>query len=224
MPIKALIFDFDDTLVESERLNERLLEDFLSREYGVLLSQEEREMQYQFTWKDAFTYLGSKHGIKEPWDVLWERFFVEKRKYLAGHRLRVARGCREILSLPLPKAIVSGSSRDEIALMLGSTDIARDIFKVIVSADDCSRAKPDPEGFTMALAALGVGASETLVLEDSPVGIKASRSAGTPVAFVREFARHDLCSEADVCFETMAEALPWVRERMAGPAGEGRRG
>jgi HAD superfamily hydrolase (TIGR01509 family) len=216
MPIEALIFDFDDTLVESERLNERLLDDFLSREFGVTLSEEDRETQYQYSWRDVFTFIKNEHGIKEPWETLWERFFRDKRMYLAGHRLRVARGCRDLLALPLAKAIVSGSSREEIFLMLGSAEIPREIFSVIVSEDDCQKGKPDPEGFIRALAALGVKPPDALILEDSRVGIEASRSARVPVAFVREFARHDLSDKADVWFETMAEALPWIKERMSG--------
>ena len=218
MSLRALIFDLDDTLVESERLNEKILDDFLSREYRVTITPEDREKQYQFTWKEVFTFLAAEYGITESWEVLWQRFFAEKRRYLGGHGLRVARGLRDLIHLPLSKAIVSGSEREEIFLMLGSADIPREQFKVIVSADDCRNGKPDPEGYLKALAALGVPPQEAQVFEDSPVGIQAARSAGISVAFIREFARHDLCKEADVCFDTMADALPWVRERMEGTA------
>lgn len=215
MPIQALIFDLDDTLVESERLNESILDQFLSREYGVTITPEDREKQYQCTWKEVFTFLAVEYGIKDGWEALWEKYFIEKRKYMAGHRLRVAHGAGGLLSLPLSKAIVSGSEREEIFLMLESAGIPRGQFQVIVSADDCRNGKPDPEGYLKALAELAAAPHEAQVFEDSPVGIQAARSGGIPVAFVREFARRDLCKEADVCFDTMAEALPWVRERMA---------
>ncbi len=222
MSIRVLIFDLDDTLVESERLNERILDDFLSREYGVTITPEDREKQYQCTWKEVFTFLSVEYGIKEGWEALWEKYFTEKRRYFAGHALRVARGAQDLLSLPLPKAIVSGSEREEIFLMLESARILRGTFQAIVSADDCQNGKPDPEGYLKALAALGAAPHEALVFEDSPVGIQAARSGGIPVAFVREFARTDLCKEADVCFDAMADAVPWVRERMARAGNSGR--
>ena len=49
---------------------------------------------------------------------------------------------------------------------------------VLVSADDVTAGKPDPEGYLMAAERLGVPAVETVVLEDAPAGIDAARAAG----------------------------------------------
>jgi beta-phosphoglucomutase-like phosphatase (HAD superfamily) len=59
-----------------------------------------------------------------------------------------------------------------------------------------------------------VSAPEALVFEDSPIGIAAAKRCGVPVAFVREFAWRDTCAEADLCFDTLEDALPWVQERI----------
>jgi mannitol-1-/sugar-/sorbitol-6-phosphatase len=54
----------------------------------------------------------------------------------------------------------------------------------LVSADDVTHGKPDPEGYQRAAELLGCPASETLVIEDAPVGIAAARSAGAGVLAV----------------------------------------
>ena len=48
--IRALIYDFDDTLVESERINDQLFSEFLRREHNIDLSREELDYLYGFSW------------------------------------------------------------------------------------------------------------------------------------------------------------------------------
>jgi len=85
---------------------------------------------------------------------------------------------------------------------------------VVISRDDVSRGKPDPEGFLAAGTRLGVPPAEALVFEDSRPGIAAARAAGMPVAFVRELSPEDNAGLADAAFATLADAVPWVRERL----------
>jgi beta-phosphoglucomutase-like phosphatase (HAD superfamily) len=224
--IRALIFDFDDTIVGSETLNAGLLREFLLREYSVALSPEQERETYWYSWKDTFPFLARKFGISESFEEIWPRFFETKRRWLASHRMPIARGTDLILSLPVPRAIVSGSMRGEIELMMANVGLGPERFDVLVSAEDCERRKPDPEGFLRALDAMKVRAGEALVFEDSPLGIEAARACGLPVAFMREFAASDACAGAQICFDTFEQAYPWVRERVetAGEEGRGGRG
>jgi beta-phosphoglucomutase-like phosphatase (HAD superfamily) len=212
--IRALVFDFDDTIVDSEPTNTELLREFLRSEFAITLSPEEEESTFYYSWKDTFPMLCRRFGIPLGYQEMWERFMAVKRRWLAGNTLRVAQGAGPLLSVPLPKAIVSGSMREEIRAMLDNIGMAEDTFAVTVSAEDVTRCKPDPEGFIRALALLGVSSPEALVFEDSPIGIAAARRCGIPVAFVREFAWRDTCAEANLCFDTLEDALPWVQERI----------
>ena len=54
----------------------------------------------------------------------------------------------------------------------------RQVFDVIVTADDITRGKPDPEIFLLAAQRLGVPPGRCLVFEDAPMGIEAARRAG----------------------------------------------
>ena len=85
-----------------------------------------------------------------------------------------------------PLAIASGSARSEIEHLLEKLGL-RDLFRVIASADDCTRSKPDPEVYLKALTGMNtlpefqqspLLASECLAIEDAPGGIEAARAAG----------------------------------------------
>lgn len=212
--IRALIFDFDDTIVGSETVNAQLLREFLLREYSVRLTPEQEQETYWYSWKDVFPLLARRFGFAADFDRIWPRFLETKKRWLASHRMPIARGTDLILSLPVPRAIVSGSMRGEIELMMANVGLRQDRFDVLVAADDCERRKPDPEGFLRALDAMGVRPEQALAFEDSPLGIEAARACGLPVAFMREFAAADAAGGAEVCFDTFEEAYPWVRERV----------
>lgn len=220
--IRALLFDLDDTIVGSEELNAELLRAFLREQYDITLTPEQERETFWYSWIDTFRMLSVTFGLTESFDEIWARFFKTKRRWLDTHRMPLARGVDLILALPVPQAIVSGSMREEIALTLANVGLSRDSFEVVVSAEDCTRRKPDPEGFLRALAALQVEPENAIVFEDSPLGIQAARACGLPVAFMREFAISDSCADALVCFDTFEQACPWVRERLEGEPRPGR--
>ena len=149
----------------------------------------------------------------------WRLFFPGKLAWLAEHPVRMATGLPELAGLPVAKALVSGSHRGEIEAMLASAGHPHLGIDFMICREDVSRSKPDPEGFLAACSRLGVPPAEALVFEDSRPGIAAARAAGTAVAFVRELSPEDNAGLADVAFDTLADAVPWVRERL----GPGRR-
>jgi HAD superfamily hydrolase (TIGR01509 family) len=214
--IRALIFDLDDTIVGSEELNAQLLREFLRERYAITLTPEQERETFWYSWMDTFRMLAEKFDLTEGFDEIWSAFFQTKKRWLATHHMRLARGIHAMLALPVPRAIVSGSMREEIDLTLANVGLDRGRFDVLVSAEDCIRRKPDPDGFLRALAAMRVEPSDALVFEDSPLGIQAARACGLPVAFMREFAVTDSSVDALVCFDTFEQACPWVRERIAG--------
>jgi len=74
-------------------------------------------------------------------------------------------------------ALVTGSPRDQLQLMLGSSGLLG-FFETIVTGDDCSHSKPDPEPYLTALKLLRVSASRCIAVEDSPRGLASARAAG----------------------------------------------
>ncbi|MGO9412685.1 MAG: HAD family hydrolase [Spirochaetia bacterium] len=212
--IRAIIYDFDDTIVESERINDALFSDLLRRDYSIELSQAELDLLYGFSWSGVFEWLSVNRGFHTPLSEVWRTFVQKKIEFLKGRKLRVARGFDRMLSLPVPQAIVSGSTKAEIEVMMDNAGLRADNVDLILTDEDCSRGKPDPEGFLKALHELKAQAPEALVFEDSPAGIEAARRAGVAVAFVSELASRDNARLADLRFSSFEEAYPWVKSRI----------
>ena len=156
-----------------------------------------------------------KRGMRTPKDAVWNRYLEIKREFLSRKTLRMASGFDRMLALPVPQAIVSGSTRDELRMMLDNIHMPADAVDFILCDEDGGAGKPDPQGFLRALERFGVKPSEAMVFEDSPAGIEAAKRAGIPVAFVAELASRDNAALADIRFASFAEAWGWVRERIA---------
>lgn len=88
-----------------------------------------------------------------------------------------------IAALPADRwaVVTSGTRALSIARLQA---VGHPLPKVLVSADDVERGKPDPEGYRAAAAAVGAPADRCLVVEDAPAGIAAARAAGCTVVAV----------------------------------------
>ncbi len=213
--VRALIYDFDDTIVESERLNDMMFAELLRSEYRVDLSREELDYLYGFSWSGVFAWLAEHRDLRDPREEIWRKFLSIKRRFLAGQKLRVATGIDRMFSLPVPQGIVSGSTREELSMMMENIAMRPEVVRFVLADEDCARGKPDPEGYLLALDRLHVSPADAVVFEDSPAGIEASRRAGIPVAFVAELASRDSSANADMSFPTFLDAWEALRGRVA---------
>ncbi len=91
-------------------------------------------------------------------------------------------------------AVTSGPRRLMYA-RLGAAGLP--VPAVLVSAEDVSQGKPDPEGYLRAAAALGIDVCRCLVVEDAPAGIEAGRASGAKVVAVATSHPVDALSRAD---------------------------
>jgi HAD superfamily hydrolase (TIGR01509 family) len=212
--INALLLDFDGIVVESERENVELVRVFFRERFGIEITADDERSVYGFPWPETFAALFGRHGITMSPAEAWSLLFRMKLAWLAAHPVRIATGLSELLALPVAKALVSGSHRGEIEAMLASAGHPRIGVDVVITREDVSHGKPDPEGFLLACRQLGVPSAESFVFEDSRPGIAAARAAGMPVGFVRELSPEDNAALADVAFGTLADAVPWVRQRL----------
>jgi beta-phosphoglucomutase len=213
--IRALIYDFDNTIVSTEQMNEGLFYDLLRDEFGLPLTPFEREVLHGLPWSGVFDWLSEHRGQAGHRSRIWKRFLEVKRELVARQPPVVASGLDRMLSLPVAQAIVTGSSREEFEMVAAAIGLSQEPFRAILCDEDCARGKPDPEGYLRALDRLAVPAEEALVFEDSRPGILAARMAGITVAFVAELASRDRATEADLWFRDFTEAWNGVRSRTA---------
>lgn len=85
----------------------------------------------------------------------------------------------------LPMAVASGGHRNVVLHTLDALGI-RDWFDTIVTADDVTHPKPDPEPFLKCATILGVEPRDCIVFEDGEPGMVAARAAGMDLIDVRD--------------------------------------
>jgi len=195
MAIRAILFDLDGTLVDSERESAEAMARALEEGQGIRISQDDRDHVIGRSWVDIHRSLQSRYPSL-AWTlaeligataVIRERLFEET----GMEPLPGALGALERFA-HLPKALVTGSSRAEAEHALRSLAI-RHHFEALFAAEDVPTSKPDPTGYVSAAQALGVDPRHCVVLEDSSAGIAAGRAAGAWVIAVRQgnFANQD---------------------------------
>ena len=156
--LRAIIFDFDGVLVDSEGLIFNLTREMAAKE-GWAVTEEEYYRDYlALDDRGLVEHLFQTHGkplSRQRRDELIEWKF---RAYQALIRegLPPIAGADTFVrqcAARYPLAIASGSLRVEIEHLLGKMDL-RSCFKVLATADDCQRSKPDPEVYRLAIAKL----------------------------------------------------------------------
>lgn len=183
--IKAVIFDFDGLLVNTEELREQSLVNFLKK-YGKEFVFSDYKKTMLGSTEDVTKFLKSRYRLKGAIDVL----SGERRTYfnvLFQNRLALQDGVSEVLgrakSLGLKLAIASNRSKADVTDALQRLGIL-DFFEAVVNVEEVANKKPDPEIYLLTAEKLGVDPSECLVLEDAPHGVEAGKGAGMRVIYV----------------------------------------
>jgi HAD superfamily hydrolase (TIGR01509 family) len=192
--MRAVIFDFDGVLVNSEPLHFRALHEALLGE-GIAISEEEYLREYvAYDDHGSIRIALERHGRpRSP-----ERIGAVAALKAAAFEQLLADvpfypGARELvrgLAAEMPVAIASGARREEIERILRAGGL-REAFSAVVGADDVARTKPHPEPYLAAHALIaplapGLAPAECLVFEDTLPGIAAGRAAGMRVVGVAQ--------------------------------------
>jgi HAD superfamily hydrolase (TIGR01509 family) len=179
--IRALIFDFDGLILDTEWPDYESWQE-VYRAHGCDLAVEAWGQIVGGTAASDFdphTHLEELCGQKLDREEIW---LNRRQKYLDNiSEQEVLPGVVDYLDaaedMRLQLAIASSSPENWVRGHLARIGLY-ERFDIIKTADDVARTKPDPELYNVALAALGVNAPEAIVFEDSPNGIKAAKAAG----------------------------------------------
>lgn len=178
--LKALFFDFDGTLWESEDASFRAWKEAYA-EFGLDLSIDDfAPVIGTLGGTDLLSELQRRAGRAVDRRRLAERRRRRKLQLLRSERPRpgVVDYLRDAKQLGLAVAIVSTDDTAWITQGLSILGLV-DAFDFIECAEgDPSRAKPSPVLYVAALDRLGIAASEAIAIEDSPHGIRAAKRAG----------------------------------------------
>ncbi len=192
MPIKALIFDVDGTLAETEEAHRQAFNDTFKANgmdwhwdvpmYGILLKTtggKERMQEYQSTHRPE--------GPQLDWARIKELHAQKTARYveiLAQGGLPLRAGVADLIERAaasgLRLAIATTTSRPNVdaltACCWGKTP--EEIFEVVATGEQVAAKKPAPDLFALALARLDLPASDCLAFEDSRNGVLSATAAG----------------------------------------------
>ncbi|HDZ68979.1 MAG TPA: HAD family phosphatase [Phycisphaerales bacterium] len=186
--LRAVIFDFDGVITDSEILHFRAFNQALAK-HGIEITTKDYYKDYLgLTDIDLLNLLADKGLLRVDAQEIANLAEQKKQvfKKLAKTEGRIIEGVRSFLAMlkknNIAMAICSGALLPEIELILEEARL-RSYFKVIVSAEQVKKGKPNPEGFLLALRKLNeknhnpIASNQCIVIEDAHWGLEAAKAA-----------------------------------------------
>ena len=183
--LTAVVFDFDGTLVDSERVSRAAMTQVLAED-GYTLTDADYHAIVGRAWPHTRAYLTSTVGYDADG--------------IAGYKRRVRRAFRSRLdevvpfgdatatlealaAADVPVAVCTSSGRAYLERLLDARGLAN-LFAATVAREDTDEHKPLPAPYLLAASRLGVDATRCVAVEDTPTGVAAARAAGMQVVGV----------------------------------------
>lgn len=198
--IKAIIFDRDGVLLDSESTNvEAAIETFARLGIEIRLSDKDRivgrhpddylryfHAKYKF---DHFEYLSGQASAYEK-NLKTAPLFAETINLV------------HLLKKNFRLALTTSSDKDTTAQVLERCGLKTE-FDIIVTREEATRKKPDPEPYLLTAKKLKLSPAECLVVEDTNIGLTAAKRAGMKCIIIpNTYTRHQDFSAADLLVES----------------------
>ncbi len=214
--IKAVLFDFDGLLADSEPLQKAAWRTYLA-DHGYTLEQSLVDRMFGLRLLESATLVRQELGLAMPVEqVMAERdaLFLSS---LHGnlHPMPGAAGTvARIRELGLRVALATSGHRRYLDIALHELGL-QDAFDAVVTGDTVAQGKPAPDIFLRAAELLGVAPSTCVVVEDAPHGITAARAAGMTAVAIPNELTHDLhFSQAHVVCPSLDAFGQWITARL----------
>jgi HAD superfamily hydrolase (TIGR01509 family) len=184
---EGFIFDCDGTLAESMQMHFRAWQAALALQNAT----------FDFTWELFRSMAGM--GLHHTVDLVNKRFkqnlepisLLKSQEEFSEKHIHEMRPNYEILNFATwvaekgyARSVASGGNRHVVHRTLKIIG-ADHLFPIVVTQDDVTHGKPDPEIFLLAAKKMGIAPEKCLVLEDSMLGIQAAKAAGMGALLVR---------------------------------------
>ncbi|HAE87531.1 TPA: hypothetical protein DCG86_05860 [Candidatus Marinimicrobia bacterium] len=199
---KAILFDFDGVVVNSEQIYEEYTRDrFL--QYGIQIPPSEWSLFKGISTDVFFKLVKSRflpdidvRELREEWQVGLRETMRKKLAYTPYF-------CHfyQKISSYFKTALVTSSQREMIDWIFQNT-LIENVFSLIVTADDVKNTKPHAEPYLKASEKLGVAIQDCIVIEDSLRGIKSGKESGAYViGITTTHSRHEM-KDADMVIDS----------------------
>ncbi len=210
--IKAVVFDFDGVLADSEPLHLRAYQEVLPA-MGIVLTREEYYQELLgYNDEDCFRIMARLRGWEADEAQVAE--FVEQKGRVFDGMVRDAdtlypgaAPCVERMAAAFPLGIASGAMKHEILLTLQRARLDHH-FRFIVGSGDTPRSKPAPDPYIRAAERHDLPPHECVAIEDSHWGLESARGAGLRTVGITHTYPADQLGMADVVIRSLAEFTP----------------
>jgi beta-phosphoglucomutase len=207
--IRAIVFDFDGVLANSEPLHLRSYQAVLA-ERGIALDRQEYYAHYLgYDDVTAFRVITERRGLR--WSDADIAEVLERKTVLFDDIVASsdvlypeAIPCVRRLADAMPLGIASGALRHEIAAILRRADL-EDCFRFIVAAGETAASKPAPDPYRRAAELHGMPPGQCVAIEDSRWGIASAKGAGLRCVGITQTYPADGLPGADAIIHSLDE-------------------
>lgn len=202
--LKAVIFDMDGVLIDSEPVHFQANKEIL-KEMGIDLSYNYYKQFIGSTLTHMWEVLKVDYNITKPIDVLNKMSEEYSNRIIGEEGYRIIKGACELIKMfsfnGLKVSIASSSGRNKIKNVIEYLGVSNEINEY-VSGNEVENPKPHSDIFVEASKRLGLAANECIVIEDSENGVNAAKSAGMAcIGFINPNSGEQNLSKADYLVE-----------------------
>jgi len=208
--IKAVIFDMDGVIIDSEPLHYKVFMNYAKSKFGLTISDEEYSQFIGTSNHHLFLTLQGKYHIAGDLTAIIKEYEDEILGYLlAGTGEKPILGVdvlvKNLHHNKIKLAVASSSTMKVINIVLDMFDMNQ-FFDAKASGEEVEKGKPAPDVFLLAAERLNICPEECLVFEDSRNGVMAAKAAGMLcIGFYNPNSGEQDLSRADKIIENFAE-------------------
>jgi HAD superfamily hydrolase (TIGR01509 family) len=205
-----MIFDVDGVIADTEALNARASVLMFRQLYGVEVQAEDFQ-PFVGTGDERYVQgVAEKYGVQIDTGKAVEQRRANFFALLENEPLPAMPGVRELVlaarESPLWRvAIATSGNKDKQFPVITGTGLKLEWFDAVITGEDVTRKKPDPEIYLVTAKRLQIPAQRCVVFEDAPAGVAAAKAAGMACVAVTSSVPADQLTAADRVVESLAE-------------------
>jgi len=215
--LRAVIFDMDGTLIDTERIGAASWV-HAGEETGLVVSEDVKQNMVGRNMVDISAMTQAAFP-EEDVSYLLERANFHYHRLVTEQPPPIKTGALELLEWlqerNVPMAVATSSQLHQAHDKLSRTKL-RHFFSYIIAGDQIDRGKPDPEIFERAAEGMGIPVRNCAIVEDSAPGIEAAQRSGALALWVPEFFPVDagVALFADHIFEDLHQVQRWIVDQI----------